>query len=1051
MMKISLLKNALRSYLLFTTIAVSHFVNAQQNLAFYIPTTLTGDTVIAEVKTYDFVNILSMQFTLEWNANEMEFVSVGDFSLPGMTQGSFGTGIVDQGKLTYSWLDPNVSGVNMPNCAYLFKIKFYSPNGNTSPITIVPNPTVDEIIDGNGNPVSWAQSSISCGHIQGNVFYDETENCAFDAGEMQHKNWKVQFSDGSNTYYANSDHAGNYSASLVPGSYDVSVILPNDDLWTTCTTAQTVQVDSATSGTVDFPVQSLLDCPLMSVDISAPFIRRCFPSKYHILYCNEGTITAEDAYIEIDLDPALSVMGSSFPWSSVSGNLYTFELGDVAPGTCGTFWVEVEDNCNSILGQTHCTTAHIFPDAPCTPPTLWDGSDLKITGTCDGDSVRFNIINTGDDMANPVEFIVIEDDMVHLTSDPVLLLGQESIQVAVEANGSTWRVEIPETPDNPFGTFATEAVEGCGINGSGSFSLGFVTQFPQDDQSLAIDEDCQENIGAYDPNDKTGYPKGFCQAHYIRTDQEIEYRIRFQNTGTDTAFNITVTDTLSNFLSPASVRPGSSSHPYEFELLGTGVVKFTFPNIMLPDSNINEPASHGFIKFAVSPKENLPMGTMIKNNADIFFDFNDPIRTNTYRHTIGDDFVEMQGQVGDLSVSGKVSTWWGEPLDSTEMVMSNLCPIYTDAGGNYLFADIDTADYTLSAFKENDDPNNGLTVLDLVKLRNHIINISDQTLNGFQRIAGDINGNGGNITTYDMVLIGKQIIGTNSQGVLPNWKFVTADFNPDLMPLQSSTVYQYVPLSMDQTNQDFWAIQPGNIIDESMVENSPISPEFYFEVASLSANILSINVKARDFTKVNAFQFGLSYDPAVLQFFNAENAIIENVEFWTTSQEAGKIKLLATNNFEISAGEDETLFKLNFNTLAPMGTSTMLELDESEMPLQVVVDTCKLAGPSVDDTEITIQNPNAAIDMDKINLQVQVSPNPIRQGQVFQVKVDTDRSRHVDLQLCDLSGQLIERATINCPAGQSYHALKAALPKGIYLLKVQSGDEAARTGKVVVF
>ena len=273
-------------------------------------------------------------------------------------------------------------------------------------------------------------------------------------------------------------------------------------------------------------------------------------------------------------------------------------------------------------------------------------------------------------------------------------------------------------------------------NSSGEFSLGFVTQFPLDDESLTIDEDCQENRGSYDPNDKTGYPKGFCQAKYIRTDQEIEYRIRFQNTGTDTAFNITVTDTLSHFLSPASVRPGTSSHPYEYALLGEGVVKFTFPNIMLPDSNVNKPASHGFVKFSVKQQADNPMGTMIENYAGIYFDFNDPIHTNTVRHTIGDDFVEMQGVVGDLSVAGNTSTWWGEPLDSAQMVMSNLCPIYSDVDGNFIFEDIDTADYSLSAFKLNDEPRKGLTILDMLKIRTNILGLPNGAFNGFQQLAG---------------------------------------------------------------------------------------------------------------------------------------------------------------------------------------------------------------------------------------------------------------------------------------------------------------------------
>lgn len=43
----------------------------------------------------------------------------------------------------------------------------------------------------------------------------------------------------------------------------------------------------------------------------------------------------------------------------------------------------------------------------------------------------------------------------------------------------------------------------------------------------------------------------------------------------------------------------------------------------------NEPASHGFVKFAIAPRDSLELGTPVLNFADIFFDFNDPVRTNT--------------------------------------------------------------------------------------------------------------------------------------------------------------------------------------------------------------------------------------------------------------------------------------------------------------------------------------------------------------------------------------------------------------------------------------
>ena len=68
----------------------------------------------------------------------------------------------------------------------------------------------------------------------------------------------------------------------------------------------------------------------------------------------------------------------------------------------------------------------------------------------------------------------------------------------------------------------------------------------------------------------------------------------------------------------------------------TGKLRFTFHDIMLPDSNINEPASHGFVKFLVSQKPDLANGNVISNFAVIFFDFNAPVSTNNVELTVGE-------------------------------------------------------------------------------------------------------------------------------------------------------------------------------------------------------------------------------------------------------------------------------------------------------------------------------------------------------------------------------------------------------------------------------
>ena len=59
-----------------------------------------------------------------------------------------------------------------------------------------------------------------------------------------------------------------------------------------------------------------------------------------------------------------------------------------------------------------------------------------------------------------------------------------------------------------------------------------------------------------------------------------------------------------------------------------------FPNINLPDSVNDEPHSHGYVQYKVKRKNNLPIGTQIRNTAYIYFDFNSPVQTNTTVNTL---------------------------------------------------------------------------------------------------------------------------------------------------------------------------------------------------------------------------------------------------------------------------------------------------------------------------------------------------------------------------------------------------------------------------------
>jgi hypothetical protein len=93
-----------------------------------------------------------------------------------------------------------------------------------------------------------------------------------------------------------------------------------------------------------------------------------------------------------------------------------------------------------------------------------------------------------------------------------------------------------------------------------------------------------------------------------------------------------------------TVTTGVSSHSYEFRTYGPRVLEWKFNNINLPDSTTDLVGSNGFVTFHVDPVPNLAVGSEITNDADIYFDYNDPIITNTTIHRIYEGFLGYRCQ-----------------------------------------------------------------------------------------------------------------------------------------------------------------------------------------------------------------------------------------------------------------------------------------------------------------------------------------------------------------------------------------------------------------------
>ena len=140
--------------------------------------------------------------------------------------------------------------------------------------------------------------------------------------------------------------------------------------------------------------------------------------------------------------------------------------------------------------------------------------------------------------------------------------------------------------------------------------------------------------GSFDPNDKLVSHRRITPTQ-VQNGQWLTYTVRFQNTGTDTAFFARIEDELSTMLDMSTLQVVSASHSFTMQLTGPTSVKWDFGTILLPDSGTNEPASHGYIQYRIKPLNTLQLGDHINTHANIFFDFNAPVMTNITDTEVG--------------------------------------------------------------------------------------------------------------------------------------------------------------------------------------------------------------------------------------------------------------------------------------------------------------------------------------------------------------------------------------------------------------------------------
>lgn len=224
-----------------------------------------------------------------------------------------------------------------------------------------------------------------------------------------------------------------------------------------------------------------------------------------------------------------------------------------------------------------------------------------------------------------------------LNLNPTLIY-RYSVPPPASITQNTLRWNIPPTNGIPYLVTVYDSIPASQPFNTYLKSKAYINYSPLD--SYRPNDTCRAIYiitSPFDPNDKTALdPNGGILDQFVPPgDSMIDYLIRFQNVGNDTAFNIVIRDTVDADFDLGTFRMDGATHNYSVVLNGN-VLEWMFPFINLVDSFTNEPLSHGWLRYSLGYPPTKPAGTAFHNSASIYFDTNAPVKTNTTETIICD-------------------------------------------------------------------------------------------------------------------------------------------------------------------------------------------------------------------------------------------------------------------------------------------------------------------------------------------------------------------------------------------------------------------------------
>jgi hypothetical protein len=356
-------------------------------------------------------------------------------------------------------------------------------------------------------------------------------------------------------------------------------------------------------------------------------------------------------------------------------------------------------------------------------------------------------------------------------------------------------------------------------------------------------------------------------------------------------------------------------------------------------------------------------------------------------------------------------------IEGVEVLCPNCVPgsVLTGPDGGYTFEGLSPGtSYTLTP-KKTDGVSEGVTVLDMIQIREYILSL-DSMANPTRLLAADVNGSGG-ITTFDLVLIARVIIGVEDQFPLDSWIF-----------LPGNRTFNEEPA----TQEDAWfmGVKMGDVIREDEVPLASVHPVFSIPPVQASAvGPTEASMAVYGFSEIEGFQMSLSWDPGVLAFNGVSSDILPGFNQSNFNLESpGQLNLFYfTVQGQLTLPDGEEILSLDFTVLNPAGP-VAIKTSPSGIPFQVVAQQSRLVQDPIIASSFEVVSPSV--------FRASAGPNPVVAGQSAQLWVESDRSLELQGLLTTVLGEKISANSWKITAGNSNLPIELPKHPGVYFLRL---------------